>query len=56
MKKVTYEQYLKHVGLETYVYMHSHTLNAHITNLFTSDGKHVAQIYRGEETEYYING
>lgn len=54
MKKVTYEQYVSHIGLDTYVYMHSHTLDAHITDLFTSNGKHVAQIYRGENTEYYI--
>lgn len=54
MTQVSYEQYINHIGFAAYVYQHEHTLDEHVTNVFTLNGRQVAQIVRGEETQYFI--
>lgn len=54
MNPVPYEQYINHIGFAAYVYQHSYTSDTHTTDVFTLNGRQVAQIVRGEETQYFI--
>lgn len=55
MKQVLYEQYIFHIGFAAYVYQHQYTAEHHITDVFTMNGRRVAQIVRSDDnTEYFI--
>lgn len=54
MTPVSYEQYINHIGFASYVYQHEYTIDEHVTHVFTLNGRQVAQIVRGDETQYFI--
>ena len=51
MIKVTYEDYIRHIGFGHYIFKHS----GNTTQLIGLNGI-VAQIVRGAKTEYFVQG